>query len=373
MNIQLIKEWLKMKTLYKKDSKGKIREWTICTIDDELIQKSGIVDGKLVEHNKLCKPKNVGKSNSTTGSEQAILEMESLIKSKFSEGYFKTKDEAENEVVILPMLAKSYDDEKHKIDYGTPVYIQPKLDGMRCLAIIKNGFATLLSRDGKFIANMTHIANDLVGLDDQILDGELYVHGKSFQENMKLIKKYVPNYTEEVKYHVYDIVSGSILIDRMSKIETLFESNDFKHLVKVPSSQLYNSNDVAALHSLNISEGYEGSMIRHGNTPYGVNKRCDSLLKYKDFQDIDAEIIDITPNDSNPLHGTPLLKYSVNKHSGVSISIFKAGVKMSHEDRIDLLANKHLYIGKLANIRFFEWTDDGNPRFPVMIGIHLDR
>jgi hypothetical protein len=46
---------------------------------------------------------------------------------------------------------------------------------------------------------------------------------------------------------------------------------------------------------------------------------------------------------------------------------------MSHEERVDLLANKHLYIGKLANIRFFEWTDDGNPRFPVMIGIHLDR
>jgi len=37
------------------------------------------------------------------------------------------------------------------------------------------------------------------------------------------------------------------------------------------------------------------------------------------------------------------------------------------------LTNKEKYIGKLANIRYFELTDDGIPRFPVMIGIHEDR
>jgi hypothetical protein len=46
---------------------------------------------------------------------------------------------------------------------------------------------------------------------------------------------------------------------------------------------------------------------------------------------------------------------------------------MSHKDREDLLTKRDKYIGKMANIRFFEWTDDGNPRFPVMIGIHIDR
>ena len=195
-----------MKTLYKKDSKGKIREWTICTIDDELIQKSGIVDGKLVEHNKLCKSKNVGKSNSTTGSEQAILEMESLIKSKLSEGYFKTKDEAENELVILPMLASDYNKFSKKIDWNN-CWVQPKLDGMRCLAFCNDGDVRLMSRDGKTIENMDHIIESLKMIKGYcVLDGELYSHGRSFQENMKLIKKYVPNYTEGIQYHVYDLV-----------------------------------------------------------------------------------------------------------------------------------------------------------------------
>ena len=81
-------------------------------------------------------------------------------------------------------------DEKDKIDWST-AYIQPKLDGMRCLAHIKaNGQVTLVSRDGKVIQNMDHIIRELSTIkQDIILDGELYAHGLSFQENMKLIKK----------------------------------------------------------------------------------------------------------------------------------------------------------------------------------------
>lgn len=361
-----------MKTLYKKDSKGKIREWTICTIDDELIQKSGIVDGKLVEHNKLCKSKNVGKSNSTTGSEQAILEMESLIKSKLSEGYFKTKDEAENELVILPMLASDYNKFSKKIDWNN-CWVQPKLDGMRCLAFCNDGDVRLMSRDGKTIENMDHIIESLKMIKGYcVLDGELYSHGRSFQENMKLIKKYVPNYTEGIQYHVYDLVCAEDKFrSRNGELQIL--TNNISNVQIVDTYMVGCEADVMHYHGIFLSEDYEGTMVRHGDKGYEIDKRSQSLLKLKDFQDIDAEIIDITPNDSNPLHGTPLLKYSVNKPSGVSISVFKAGVKMSHEDRVDLLANKNLYIGKKAEIRFFEWTDDNNPRFPVMVGIRLDK
>ena len=119
-------------------------------------------------------------------------------------------------------------------------------------------------------------------------------------------------------------------------------------------------------HSTNLQLGYEGSIIRHGKDGYKMNGRSSNLLKYKDFKDCDLLIVDITANDANPLHGTP--------HFELNGKRFKAGVKMSHEDRVDLLENKIKYINtKLANIRYFELTDDGIPRFPVMIGIHLDR
>jgi len=362
-----------IKTLYKLDSKGKVRVWNIWTEDGMLIQESGILDGKLVQHSKQCKSKNIGKSNETSPEEQAILELKSEYKGKLTEGYFETINEAQNQIVILPMLAKSYEDEKYKIDWAN-CYIQRKFDGMRCLLETGPGYIKLTSRDGKSITTMNHIEKDLEYLwkttkKIQIFDGELYCEGLTFQENMKLIKKIRPE-TINIKFHCYDKVIADSFISRLAVIDDLFDSNVCK---LVETTKITNELELITKHKQFISEGYEGSIIRWGNEGYKSNGRSSNLLKYKDFQDITAEIIDILPNDANPLHGTPLLKYTNKKLTGTSVSTFKAGVKMSHEDREDLLANKHNYIGKTAEIRFFEWTDEDNPRFPIMVGIRLDK
>ena len=76
-----------MRKLFKKDSKNRVRFWNIYTIEDQLVQESGLIDGKVVKHTKICTPKNIGKSNETTSIEQAKLELESEYKSKLDEGY----------------------------------------------------------------------------------------------------------------------------------------------------------------------------------------------------------------------------------------------------------------------------------------------
>tara|TARA_R110000868_G_scaffold124334_2_gene328758 strand:+ start:19 stop:1092 length:1074 start_codon:yes stop_codon:yes gene_type:complete len=357
-----------MKTLFKKDSKGKIRVWTVYSVDFEdgtsqLIQKSGLKDGKLVEHSKYCIGKNIGKSNETDPSKQAILELKSLVCDKLSEGYFLTEDEAENEKVILPVLAKDYKKESKKVDWDN-CFIQRKYDGMRCLAHCKSdGSVTLVSRDGKIIENMQHIINDLSKIkDDIIIDGELWCEG-TFQDNMKLIKKYRKGETEKIKYNIYDVVSYYSFNSRFALLKsTINETNNLKF---VETIRISNEEDILQYHKQFISEGFEGTMVRTGVNGYQINKRSSDLLKYKDFSDIALTIIDITPNESNPLHGTP--------HFELNGKRFKAGCKMSHDDRADLLLNKQHYIGKTAEIRYFELTDDGILRFPVMVGIRLDK
>lgn len=355
-----------MKTLFKRDSKEKIRVWKIWTEGAKIIQEAGLENGKLVKNEKLATGKNIGKSNESTPAEQAILEMNSTYNGKLTEGYFKTKSEALSEEVILPMLAKSYNDEKHKIDWNS-CYIQRKYDGQRCLAIIKDGIITLKSRDGKIIENMDHIISDLSMIsENMILDGELFSRELgTFQENMKAIKKNRPGITEKIKYNIYDIISNQNYNDRSIELDHIKDKYSFSSIEFVETNPIFNEKELKSYHQQFISEGFEGSIIRHGNKPYGIDKRCDSLLKYKDFQDIDAEIIDIEPADQRPEWGVPVLKYKN--------STFRSGVRMSHEDRKDLLTNKKDYIGKLGNIRFFEWTDEGNPRFPILIGIHEDR
>lgn len=329
------------------------------------MQSSGVLDTpNEVTHLKRATPKNVGKANETTAEQQALLEVQSSIKEKLTEGYFKTQKEAEENEVILPMLAKDYHKEKHKIDWDF-CYVQPKLDGMRCLAFIKDGIVKLMSRDGKIIQNMQHIEKELSTIKhDVILDGELYnLDLGSFQNQMKAIKKYTKDFSEKIMYNVYDIVESNNFTVRNALVNALVI--EFKNVVHVETTVISNEEDLIKAHQINISNGYEGSIVRWGNDVYKVNARSSNLLKYKDFQDIALPIKDIIPAEQRPEWGKPIFELNGKE--------FSAGMKYSHEDRIDFLKNKSTYIGTTAEIRYFEMTDGGLPRFPTMWGIRLDK
>ena len=353
----------KGKTLYKKDSTGKIRYIKIWTDGADLVSESGVLDtDNPKEDRKTCKEKNIGKSNATIGEQQAKLEMKSKIAEKLKEDYFEKLEDAKNGQVILPMLAKTYKDHKHKIDWST-AFVQPKLDGMRALAVCKNGKVELISRVGGKIETVPHIIEALesFNLKDVILDGELYCHGIGFQNNMKLIKKYRPGETEKIQYWMYDVVSEDKFMTRRRTLELLIHPS----LVNVETNLLRGEEYISKFHRANLNNTYEGSIIRWGNVGYKINGRSENLLKYKDFQDIALPIIDITENDANPKHGTPWFELKGKK--------FKTGVKLSHEEREDLLTNKNNYLNKTAEVRYFELSEEGIPRFGVMVGIRLDK
>ena len=68
-----------------------------------------------------------------------------------------------------PMLAHKFDDKR--VDWSKPVYIQPKLDGVRCLFTKDGAF----SRTGKQFMNVAHIELELIPFFDKhpntVLDG----------------------------------------------------------------------------------------------------------------------------------------------------------------------------------------------------------
>lgn len=353
-------------TLYKKDSKGKIRTWSIRTEGADIVQLSGILGSdKLVEHRKTAKAKNVGKSNETNPEEQAVSEAQSKITKKLDKAYFKTEEEARNEEVILPMLAKTYDKQAKKVEWDSHTFAQPKLDGQRCLAIVKVDGVKFISRENKEIKTMEHIKPALAHLVGHIIDGELYAHGLSFQENMKLIKKYRPGESEKVRFHVYDYISDKPFRDRWDALNKALFNNTPAFVEKVLTVSVKGEEGLKALHAQFLGEGYEGTILRHGEAPYKVNGRSANLLKYKDFHDISAPIKDVIPMDARPEHG--MIVSEVNGEE------FKATPKMSFEDREELLRNKKDYIGKPGEFRFFEYTDKGAPRFPVFVGIRNDK
>jgi len=349
-----------MYRIFKKDSKGKIRFLHIDTDGDKVVQTSGITGGKSVVNISQCEPKNIGRSNETSAEDQAESIANAKFVKKLKEGYFRTQEEAIDEVVILPMLAKVFGKEEKKVEY--PCFAQPKLDGMRAL---NSSHDPLLSRSGNVISTVPHV--QIVDPDGPkiILDGELYAHGLSFQENMRIIKKSRPE-TINVKHHIYDMISDKPFAERYNDLQIHVQQHE--HLLLVETVVILDKQMLMEYHAKNISAGYEGTIVRWGNEGYKLNGRSSNLLKLKDFHDMALVLRDVIPSEKRPTHGKPIFQWI-----GATNHQLGAGLSISHEEAEDLLANKAKHIGKVCELRFFEYSDDGVPRHPVMHGFRLDK
>ena len=354
--------------IYKKDSKGKIRFLDIYSEGNKLIQISGLLDtDSPIKRETVRKGKNIGRSNETTPEEQAELEAEAKVEAKLKGQYFKTIEQANNSAIVLPMLAKPYD--RKRVEY--PCWGQPKLDGMRGLG---GTDGTLVSRKNRDIVTLDHIKKELakVHLTGQTayFDGELYAHGLNFQENMRLLKKYRPGETEKVIFHVYDLITADPFQIRYEKLKLLAANNPIFEVVE--TVRLNDEAEMHQYHAKNLAEGYEGTMVRWGQEGYAINKRSFNLMKYKQMQDITLDLLDVVPGDANPLHGYPVFRWSGAKGHQLGDDILGSGIKFSHKEREEFLINKDKYIGKPCELRFFEYSEEGVPRFPVMHGFRED-
>lgn len=372
-----------MITLVKIDSKDKLRVFNIWTEGPTVKRTAGVLGGNLVPSEKDAKPKNVNRANATTAEEQAILEMTSEINKKKDETYVEipsdllTKNEIEIRSYVqdntpkIPqaMLAKAYS-EKYA-DYSTlGVLVSPKLDGMRCLAVVPaEGEIVLWSRGSKRIETMGHIQKELEilrPLEGQLIfDGELYLHDKesdNFQENMKAIKKYREGFSEQVKYYVYDMVHpDDTAWTRCNDYVNLLYNKDLTSVVALGQVIVRNFDEVLKHHQQFLNDGYEGTMIKNLKSLYRQKARSSDLLKLKDFHDEEFEVVDIIPMENKPEFGLAVLK--------LGDETFKATPKMNHDERRQLLVDREKYIGGAGTVTYFEKSADGIPRFPVLKSI----
>ena len=197
--------------------------------------------------------------------------------------------------MMKPMLAHKYDDSR--VDWSQPVYIQPKLDGVRCLFTKDGAF----SRTGKKFMNVRHIEMALKSFFDQqpdvILDGELYNHKlkRDFEKIISLVRKQKPTDTNRldaqhlVQFHCYDYFDGVLYDSYKTRMNNLVTSDIYDAQIKyVPAKLVDSYNYARTLHKEYLDEGYEGSIIRlDGLYKHG---RSYDLMKFKDFSDTEAII-----------------------------------------------------------------------------------
>ena len=178
---------------------------------------------------------------------------------------------------LTPMLVTEYQDHHKKLP--TEVYIQPKLDGVRCVA----DNCVLVSRQDTIFCSVPHIKDALSILPDGIkVDGELYVEGLEFQEILELVKRDVPHEDFlKVKYHVFDLQSNEPYKHRLRQLISLpiFES---PHIKLVPTEKIDNDYSLITIHRDScIFHEYEGVIIRAPHTPYEYGSRSYGVQRFK--------------------------------------------------------------------------------------------
>jgi len=359
--------------LYKKRSDGGTQEWHIEVEGSAFRVTSGKQDGKKVTAKwTYCQGKNLGKANETADEEQAQLEAQAKWQKKLDGEYTDSIDSVGELTYVKPMLAKKWEDYEDKI--GFPVYAQPKLDGIRCIAT-KDG---LKSRTGKDIVAVPHIFESLQPFfaenPDVVLDGELYCDkfDNDFNAICSIVRKSA-RLTEEdfekakvIEYHVYDIVDNTMRFKERTDFirDNLWDENCvclMEYIVPVDTF-LSNKETLDELYGQWQEQGYEGQMVRL-NEPY-ENKRSKSLLKRKEFQDSEYKILGWKEGIGNRAGTVGHLCFETE--DGVK---FNSNVKGNFGYLAEVLNKGDSLIGKSATIKYFHLTPDGVPRFPYVIAI----
>ena len=108
-------------TLYTRDSRGSVRTWYMESKGDSYRTVSGIqnVPSSVVTSEwTVCQGKNVGRANATTPATQALKEVESRYTKQLKTGYFEDVSKVDVAQYVEPMLAKSYEDYRGKLDFS---------------------------------------------------------------------------------------------------------------------------------------------------------------------------------------------------------------------------------------------------------------
>lgn len=380
--------------LYKRDSKEKIRVF-ILTVSSEdgvykINRKTGLLNGTLVDQPELIIDK--GKAKRTV-EEQMRLQVKSLLNKQLDKGYkafTKLTEEIDLRGRLDPhldynfidsILAKgqtyasgnkkvmlALDPKVVKIDWNQEWYISKKLDGVR-VTIIKEGKTfKALSRNGKDISPaLTHIFNspqlkkifDTLG-QDTVLDGELYKHGMILPEisGISRLKEYTPERHDKLEFWMFDFMHDTMTAEeRIAEMRKITISVDNTPIKIVSHVKFNNYESIKAIHDIWVQEGFEGAIARQADATYQYGKKNKNMVKVKEFQDDEFEIVGIKMG----LRGAEDMCFICKLPNDNTVDVKPMGSKELKEE---YCANMKDLIGKKLTVKFFNYTEEGSLFLP---------
>lgn len=281
------------------------------------------------------------------------------------------------------MLA--HDGAKHEKKIAGECFIEYKYDGVRVIAIVQNGSATLYSRNGKLLNNFPHIEAALSKdtFNGIVFDGE--VMSENFQALMKQVHRKEGAQTEDAYLAVFDMIpladfkqghcdqAAEVRRHWLEAVATLFD-----HCIRLVDCERMDLDtdkgkaQFAAMNKRALEEGYEGLMIKPVQSPYDC-KRSHAWLKIKPFIEVTLEIKQVeegTGRNEGRLGAFVCEGTDDGRHICVNV-----GSGFTDADRDSFWNNRDAVVGHLVEVRADAITQnqDGTyslrfPRFKTFRG-----
>lgn len=391
-------------TLYGVEKNGKIKTWcasiylkgtnTSMNPAYAIIEHGQQEGKKQTTQRDYTEGKNIGKKNETTPLAQCIAETKRKWTDKHEKESYQTTvpvevseaDAPTTAKKYFPMLAQSFAPDSKTAKKNTivfPCYVQPKLDGLRCVIYLDpiTGEIRRQSRTGTYFDTMKHIAQSLTPLFEKypsvVLDGELYTTEMPFEELAGHIKRKLLDDADHeklkaIEYHIYDVIDETPTATyevRHNSIKRMFASlaastassphalPPYIRLVKTVEAKT--PADFKSNFAKFIEEGYEGIMLRNKEGKYRCNYRSHDLQKYKEFVEEEYPIVGFTQGEGRD-KGTVIWICRTKEEKE-----FAVRPRGTIAARTFLFNNGHKYIGKMLTVIYQELTEEGKPRFPV--------
>jgi len=261
--------------------------------------------------------------------------------------------------VFSCMLA--HDGAKHPKKIKGDCLVEYKYDGVRVLAIVKNGRATLYSRNGKIFNNFPHIENALSKSEynNFVFDGE--VMSDDFQALMKQVYRKSGAKTDDAYLALFDLLplkefnNGKSKLNSIERKEELNKlSKTFDNVIKLVDYEIINfdnedgQNKFSAMNKEALDKGFEGLMIKPNDNYYEC-KRSHAWLKIKPFIEVTLKVVDI--QEGSGKHAGKLGAFHVEGEDDGKFFSLSVGSGLTDDDREKFWSAKDRLIGRMVEIR----------------------
>lgn len=294
---------------------------------------------------------------------------------RLTKNKYKNLKAPELERLASERLAREY------FDASSGAFVQPKLDGVRCLAFLYEGEVVCFTRNAKQFVHLLKQREDIKRFlsksPNTILDGEWYVHepvvdGKLLQNNerfdfitsaCKTARTSPHEYEHLIEYHVFDVVEPKKnQLDRLQILQKLFENNEKCCVKPVEIHAIERESEIYEWHDKFFQKDYEGIILRNTNAFY-EGKRVLHLLKYKEFDDAEFTIVGAEQAQGSQ---EGAVTWICENDEGKK---FRCDMKATIEKRREMYENYADYLGEQLTVRYQGLTKDGVPRFPKGLAI----